>query len=59
MLRCGYARLFHQIRVGKIPPPRKWGPSYYWTPDDIDRARVALRAVKNGRPKKEVNRATA
>jgi DNA-binding transcriptional MerR regulator len=43
-------RLHYAIRNGKIPPPAKDSSGdYCWSPDDIERARLALRTDRRER----------
>jgi hypothetical protein len=43
-----YYRLHYLCTTGKITPPRKnVSGGYEWTPEDVERARVALSAGKS------------
>ena len=55
-LRVSYWCLVHAMNTGCINPlPEKFGFSYTWTEDDVQRAREALRSRRGlGRPKKAI-----
>ncbi|HKB39263.1 MAG TPA: hypothetical protein VKD72_22685 [Gemmataceae bacterium] len=54
-LAVSYGRVMDLIRHGRIPPPQKdVSGDYIWSPEDVERARVALATARRGRPKKEV-----
>ncbi len=54
LLRTNYLALAYLIRRGTIPPPTKDASGdYVWGQDDIERARAALRDIRERRQRRQ------